>query len=472
MEQYLIRSTICLAALYGFYYFFLANEKMHLFNRFYLLFSVVLSSIIPLIYIKTPIAITSNVWENKEFELNNVTMDNTLVSSSTIEVFDVIFWIYIFITIILTIKFIYNLSKILLLTISNERIRYQNATILLLEIEQIPFSFLNYIFINKERYDNDEIEEDILIHELAHTQQLHSLDIIFIELISVIFWFNPLMYLIKNAIQLNHEYLADESVIQTSIELTSYQELILEKVSKNNPLHLSSNFNYSLTKKRFIMMTKTTTASQFMIRTFLILPLTTFLLFSCSKQSTAQSNELSKADLDQYKSLVEELYPANKRIYKYNKEKYEKLNELYYNMSNDQKIAVQSYKEQIIPVPPTPPAPPENPVPPAPPVNSEPPAPPVNPEPLVPPTPPTAPIPPNYTNNNSNIAPPPPPPLTKKQMISFIDSDVNFYLNNEKIDGKEILDYFNNNEDIQLNYNYVLDNRNKKKISEIKFYTK
>jgi bla regulator protein BlaR1 len=119
----------------------------------------------------------------------------------------------------------------------------------------LPYSFFQYIIVNKTEYEKGQIDYELIIHEQAHCQQYHSIDILFIEIIKIIFWFNPIIWILKKEMQLNHEYLADTKVLQTK-SLKSYQDILLNLVFRNNSTYLASNFNYSLTKKRLIMMTK------------------------------------------------------------------------------------------------------------------------------------------------------------------------------------------------------------------------
>jgi hypothetical protein len=127
--------------------------------------------------------------------------------------------------------------------------------IVLIEEKTLPYSIFKYIFVNRSDYENGKIVKELIIHEQTHCLQYHSIDVILIELIKIILWFNPLLWLFRKAIQLNHEFLADNKVLSNH-DLNSYQNTLLNLVFRNNSTYLASNFNYSLTKKRLIMMTK------------------------------------------------------------------------------------------------------------------------------------------------------------------------------------------------------------------------
>src|SRR5699024_10609358 len=143
------------------------------------------------------------------------------------------------------------------------------------------------IFVNKNQYEAGEITEDILFHELVHARQNHSLDILFIELLKTISWFNPLLYLYKTAIQLNHEYIADDKVLASGTDIADYQTLLLQTRTSKTENYLSTSFNFKTTKKRFKMMAKNDITSRSYLKFALIIPLFLVLgvTFGCNPMS-------------------------------------------------------------------------------------------------------------------------------------------------------------------------------------------
>ena len=235
MTSYIIKSVLCSGILLICYHLFLQKEKMFWFNRFYLLLSIVFSLIIPLLTIEvqeysTPVEIARYIpAANQSSAVANtnqpITKNYNWLKNSGI-------YIYLLVTSILLIKLIKNLRKILVVKKNMDLIRFKDHKLVLLRENVAIFTFLDYIFISKEAYQNNLIEKEILIHELAHVKQKHSLDVLFIEVIQALFWFNPLLFFYKKAIQLNHEYLADEAVLKTKTNVENYQLLLL-----NNLLH-------------------------------------------------------------------------------------------------------------------------------------------------------------------------------------------------------------------------------------------
>jgi hypothetical protein len=162
--------------------------------------------------------------------------------------------------------------------------------IVLIENKTLPYSFFKYIFVNRSDYENGKIEKELIIHEQTHCLQYHSVDILIIELVKIVLWFNPILWLFRKAIQLNHEFLADNYVLSTN-NLSDYQNTLINLVFRNNSTYLASNFNYSLTKKRLIMMTKN--KSKNIAFKFAMVPILAALILyfiSCNRESESAVN--------------------------------------------------------------------------------------------------------------------------------------------------------------------------------------
>jgi hypothetical protein len=194
-----------------------------LFNRFFLLSSLLLSFIIPVITFSS--SKPSLPVSEKEILNTNILQDNDIIQilspeQSTNYMFSILLTIYVTITTLLLFRFIVNLSKILSKALTHQNIPYKTSKIVLLNEDLTPHSFLNYLFIQNKEYEN--IENEILVHEYAHIQQKHSYDILLMEILQIFFWFNPIIFFYRKAIQLNHEYLADEAVINNSHNISTY----------------------------------------------------------------------------------------------------------------------------------------------------------------------------------------------------------------------------------------------------------
>ena len=296
MIDFLIKSTICLSVFLGFYHLVLEREKMHQFNRFYLLGSIVISLVIPFVTFEI-IEIIPIVENIEPLSLNTIptTFNENLIQESVIHLKErinytpyVLWGLYGLITFILITRFVINYSKLISKSKSNPIVKYKNAKLVLLDEKTLPHTFLNFIYINFEDYNNRNIEDELYTHELVHVNQKHTLDILFIEVLKVIFWFNPLFIFFKKAMQLNHEFLADEEIIKTYNNVPFYQNLLLQKGIGTQTIYLASNLNYLVTKKRLIMMTKSTSQTIAVLKKIAIIPILTGLVYFFCIEIVAQ----------------------------------------------------------------------------------------------------------------------------------------------------------------------------------------
>ena len=258
MVSYCIKSAFCLFILYGFYHLFLRTKKIFLFNRFFLILSLLLSLIIPLIVIpvraELPFSLAINsIAAGPASLFQGKTMTENNLSPFTMR--NVMMVIYFLVSSVLLIRFAVNIFRILKKIGKNKKINYHNLILVALDEKGLPYSFFRFIFVNRSDYESGRIENELLIHEEAHCIQYHSLDIIFIEVINILFWFNPVFLLFRKEILLNHEYYADNKVLIVR-DPVDYQKLLLNVLLQNNSGYLVSNFKYSSIKKRLIMMTR------------------------------------------------------------------------------------------------------------------------------------------------------------------------------------------------------------------------
>jgi murein DD-endopeptidase MepM/ murein hydrolase activator NlpD len=275
--EYLFETAIIISCFYVFYELFLKRDTWFGFNRFFLLFGVVFSLLVPLLDFSASVDLvhSKNQFEFNEYLYIGNTVNNlkekTVESVSHV---NFIFLIYLLISGLYLLRFVYQFYKIIKIIPANEIINDKNKKIVFLKDNTAPFSFFNYIFISKDDYGLN----DLLQHEFVHAQQKHSLDIILLELILVFQWFNPFMYRYRRAFKEIHEYLADQGVMKVNHDKIAYQKLILDQIEKSFKVNLASHFNYSLTKNRIKMMTRINSSRTAKLKLILIVPFTVFLL--------------------------------------------------------------------------------------------------------------------------------------------------------------------------------------------------
>ncbi|MCM8569969.1 hypothetical protein NE848_11305 [Gramella jeungdoensis] len=272
MLIYLVKSLLCLLVLFTFYKFFLEAENMHRFKRFFLIGSVIFAFILPLITFSYTVEYSSGSAAAIPFSEIPDAGDLPKQESWMTHLGTFALVIYTIGLVIMGFRFIKNLYKIRENITNNEHFRSWDYIYVLLKQKLIPHTFLNYIFLDKTEYENDQISESVIEHEKAHVDQRHSLDILFIEFLQVIFWFNPVFIWLKRSVKLNHEFLADEQVLSKKPDALAYSNVLLSYSSGFHHNSLSSSISHSLMKKRIIMISKNFSLKLMLGRIGVLLP--------------------------------------------------------------------------------------------------------------------------------------------------------------------------------------------------------
>ena len=300
MIEYLLKSGILLFVFFAVYKLWLENEKMLRFNRVYLIASLVFSLIIPLQLFSFDPFFGS---KTKTIQLEEIIVRSSNVISDKATIYDIVAsvlsLVYIVVVVLLTIRFILNIYSFYR-KFKNNQVEFINGEkIILIEESVLPHSFWNAIFININDYQNHKIPSELLAHEKAHLTQIHTLDILFIEVLQIVLWFNPLLFFYKKAIKLNHEFLADEAVNNQFKSVSNYQNLLLSIASNKNHITLASNINYSITKKRFLMMAKKQSPVRVVLKVFSIGVIYSLVLFVFSTKTVAQQSAATNSGKNQ-----------------------------------------------------------------------------------------------------------------------------------------------------------------------------
>jgi len=300
MILYLIKSVACLLILLFVHRLILQREAIYKFNRFFLLAAVLGSFFIPLLEIEvteemveSPQELSQEKIPAQDFQFESYP---DLVSESVSEVvlaedpidWTLIFWtVYGLISIVLLIRFIRNINLLFDKINRNVHVQFRGETLVLLKEQSLPFSFLSYIFVSKDYLDEGQLTDSIFAHEQAHVHGKHSWDNLLIEALLVPFWFHPGLYLSRQAIKLNHEFIADEAALQIT-PLDQYKTFLLAMMSPQQSPGLASSLNFSLTKKRFEMMKRRTANSTKWIKILCVIPVLGAMVYFFSEKVTAQ----------------------------------------------------------------------------------------------------------------------------------------------------------------------------------------
>ena len=313
MMLYLIKSGLCLGLIALVYKLFLEREKMPQFNRGFLLFGLVFSFVAPLVSLSWG---SGEALPQQAFEMM-VNPENMPVVETASQSLSWT-WLYVSIAVLLGLRFCYLLQGMVQQILVHRQVAYQGSKLVLLEEETLPYTFLNYIFVSKTAYEEGNIEPELYTHELAHAQQLHSLDVLMVELFQVFFWANPLLLWYKKAIQLNHEFLADDAVVKAHHNVAAYQHLLVDKIQATNTLALASNLNFLLTKKRLRMMTQKTPKTKVISLGAMAIPLFYGLLLLFSNPVVGQAANEAKLKDAYFKNttIVRKKKGTNQKMYK------------------------------------------------------------------------------------------------------------------------------------------------------------
>jgi len=316
MEQvillYLAKSSILLLVFYVAYHFFLSATTFHSLNRLYLLSGVLISFTIPFFHFPIKDSSTLNT-----FILPIITISDIHVFQTNPASFS---YVNICIDIYLTgIAFLglrlghYLIQLITVLRKSN----HQKSGKLNISYSKVQnaFSFFWYIIIPKNLSGAEAAI--ILQHEALHAKKWHSLDVLIIEMAKIIFWFHPVIYLLKHELTKQHEFEVDRLLTSKDIQIKQYGNLLLQQ-TQNIPVQLSlvNNFNHSLIKNRIQMMTKEKSKNINLLRYLAILPVIAITcgLVACEKmaEKTSMAKKTEKTVVIQDKNsnaftIVEEM---------------------------------------------------------------------------------------------------------------------------------------------------------------------
>jgi len=296
MMIYLLKSIACLLILVLLHRVLLQREVMHRFNRFFLLFSVAISFLIPLFTVEVPAAVEepTQVASQEYFpeSSSQVYVDASPVYTSVVETqFNweyLLIGIYSLISLIFLFRFVKNIKILVNQIQRNVKVSYRGQTLVLLKEDSIPYSFLKYIFVAESDLENGKFTDAIFEHERTHIVEKHSWDILFIESLLVPLWFHPGLYWAKESIKLNHEFIADEVALR-STSLEKYESQLLAMMISGQKHGLASSLNFSLIKKRFEMMKRKSLSSKSWIKALVLVPVLGALVYFFSEKVTAEA---------------------------------------------------------------------------------------------------------------------------------------------------------------------------------------
>ncbi len=276
----LLQIVLATGILYSYYHFFLRNKKFHQYNRFYLLAATIISVAIPFINIPvyfdtadTPSFVLQTLTDfsyGAPEETSSVLTPLNDAGESWFTWQNILSTVYISIAALLLLRVLISLLKIRSLIKNNPVSRTTELNFVNTNAPGTPFSFFRWLFWDRN-IDIESVKgEQVFRHELFHIREKHSADVLFLEIITLIFWINPFFHLIRKEIKAIHEFLADQHASEGNNKW-EYAELLLMQVLKTKQ-SLVNPFFHNQIKRRIAMITTSQKTSYQYLRKMLVLP--------------------------------------------------------------------------------------------------------------------------------------------------------------------------------------------------------
>ena len=289
MTMYLLKLNLALIVLFGFYKLMFSGDTFFSLRRATLIGMCLVAMLVP--------GLNCSYWINKSVGMVSMANEYAAIVLPTVTVTPggggSIGWettamtIYTMVACLFLLRFFWQLVSIVRLRNKCRTTDINGTKVYLLESDEGPFSFFNWIFINPTKHNRQETDE-IMTHELAHCRQLHSIDVLFTELFAIVFWANPFVWLLKREVRLNLEYLADNNVLAGGTDSKKYQYHLLGLAYRKNVATISNNFNVLPLKKRIKMMNKKRTKRIAKVKYVLYIPLAAALLVVSNIETVAR----------------------------------------------------------------------------------------------------------------------------------------------------------------------------------------
>lgn len=256
------------AVMSAYYLLFLRDKTFHHYNRFYLLGTMVLSLLLPLLKVEY---FTIETDSRILLLLNQFNQNSVQEVENSFNFWDFGALILGIVSFFLLAKLTLGLVKIHQLKKEFPKESIEGITFYNTNLHDAPFSFFRNLFWKKSILINSDLGKQILKHEMVHIEQKHSFDKLFVQIIQSLFWFNPIFYFIKKEITLIHEYLADKKAVKNA-DTRAFAQMLLASNFSGNVLPATSPFLSSNLKKRLKMLTQKNTKYSY-ARRILALPI-------------------------------------------------------------------------------------------------------------------------------------------------------------------------------------------------------
>lgn len=299
---YIIKVNVAIVLFYLLYRILFVRDTFFMVRRIYLLLSVVVSFVYPAIRLSESYIAHSAVSTQMlryvllpEFEVmpNNANIATPLWQSAG----NVMLYLYIFVASMLLLRMLLQFASLMRIRKSCTRNIILGVNVYASNQSISPFSFFDMIVINPNLHSQSE-QSEILAHEQTHVKQKHSYDVVLFEMLCIVLWFNPFVWLTKREVRHNLEYLADKNVITQGFDSKSYQYHLLQLSYYTPSLFLTNKFNILPLKKRIFMMNRSKSPRILASKYLLIVPILFSLVFLSNAESFIQSASSLNLEVD------------------------------------------------------------------------------------------------------------------------------------------------------------------------------
>jgi bla regulator protein BlaR1 len=287
MINYIIQVVLFQVLFLVIYDFFLSKETFFTKNRWYLLSTPILSFLIPFIKIPTfQKAVPQEfIVYLPEIILSPEKVIQEMAWYQSINYLHILFGIGV---VIFSLLFLVKIVQIDKLKRSYKRVKKDGYTLVLIPKQTKAFSFFSYIFLGEEIPTAQK--EHIIAHELVHSRQKHSFDLLFFEFLKIVMWFNPMIFIYQKRITLVHEYISDAVATKASPKENYINQLLSNFFQVENIAFINQFYTQTLIKKRIIMMKKKQSKKMNQLKYLVLIPVLLSMLFytSCSENSSKE----------------------------------------------------------------------------------------------------------------------------------------------------------------------------------------
>ena len=256
MMLYVIKAAITLALLYSCFFIFLSKETFHRFNRCMLVGIMLVSLVMPMFHFTTehPTTLNEEVYQMQNYiEHDTAPIIVTAQQPRGITWIQALTWIYMAgVVLMLILTLVQATSLIRFMSSGVRHTDSQGNTVILHNNDVPPFSIFRYIVMSVKDYESSR--QYILTHEQEHIRLGHTYDLLLLQGMKTLMWFNPFIWFLSRDLKAVHEYEADQAVINQGIDAKSYQQLLVMKVVGNRLQPFTNNLNHGSLKKRIVMM--------------------------------------------------------------------------------------------------------------------------------------------------------------------------------------------------------------------------